>query len=162
MSSAASTILDKARHQAQLYASKQLHNTAAFWADKALSLSAGDASDLVLLASSLHSSGQHRRAVHALLSSPHLPRSSGLRYLAAKCYVSLQEWEEALLVLRTTDDEEEGEGEGSRGGGGGGDEWKDSVPCPTLGDVTAASLVVQGRAHEGIGSLQVQKYLHEI
>ena len=141
-----SSLLEKARNLVQIYAGKQLHNTAIFWADKALSLSAGDAGDLATLASLLHADGQHRRAVHALLSSPHLlSRSTGLRYLAAKCYVSLQEWEEALLVLKTPDEEEEDEDA----------ELADSAHCSQLGDVTAASLMLQGRAHEGLGSLQV-------
>ena len=141
-----SSLLEKARNLVQIYAGKQLHNTAIFWADKALSLSAGDAGDLATLASLLHADGQHRRAVHALLSSPHLlSRSTGLRYLAAKCYVSLQEWEEALLVLKTPDEEEEDEDA----------ELADSAHFSQLGDVTAASLMLQGRAHEGLGSLQV-------
>jgi anaphase-promoting complex subunit 6 len=139
-----SRLLDKARSQARLYASRQLHNTAIYWADKALSLSGGEAEDLATLASYLHASGQHRRAAHALRTSPLLPRSAGLRYLAAKCYLAVQEWEEALLLLRPGS-EQEGEGDG---------ELADSVKCEQLGDVTAASLLVQGQAHEALGSLQ--------
>ena len=143
------SLLEKSRSQAQLYANKQLHNTAIFWADKALSLSGGDSRDFATLASLLHSSGQHRRAVHLLLSSPHLPRSAGLRYLAAKAYLAVQEWEEVLLLLKPPSAEEEEEGEGEGG------DMADSVQCPQLGDVTAASLLLQGQAHEGLGSLQV-------
>lgn len=139
-----SLLLEKVRHQAQIYAGKQLHGAAIFWADKALSLSEGEANDLATLACLLHADGQHRRAVHALLSSPHLSRSAGLRYLAAKCYISLQEWEEALLALKTPEEDEEEDAE-----------LADSVHCSQLGDVTAASLMLQGRAHEGLGSLQV-------
>lgn len=138
------SLLEKARSQAQLYAARQLHNTAIFWADKALTLSDGDANDLATFSSLLHASGQHRRAVHALLSSPHLSRSSGLRYLLAKCYVAVQEWEEALLILKPPCDDFEGDAE-----------LTDAVKCPQLGDVTAASLLLQGQAHEGLGSLQV-------
>ena len=141
----ATALLDKARSQAQLYASKQLLNTAIFWADKALSLSEGDASDLATYSSLLHSAGQHRRAIHTLLSSPHLPRSAGLRYLLAKCYVAVQEWEEALLVLKPPSDDFERD-----------PELNDSVKCPQLGEVGAAALLLQGQAHEGLGSWQVE------
>lgn len=138
------SLLSKARSLAQLYASRQLHNSAIFWADKAHSLSGGDISDLTTYASLLHASGQHRRAIHSLLSSPLLSQSAGLRYLVAKCYVAVQEWEEALLILKPTGDDFEGD-----------PEQVDSVKCPHLGDVSAASLLLQGQAHEGLGSLQV-------
>ena len=138
------SLLEKARSLAQLYASKQLHNSAIFWADKAHSLSSGEATDLATYTSLLHASGQHRRAIHLLLSSPLLPQSAGLRYLAAKCYVAVQECEEAQLMLKPPGDEF-----------GGGSELTDSVKCPQLGDVRGATLLLQGQAHEGLGSLQV-------
>lgn len=141
-----SVLLDSARSQAQLYASKQLYNTAIFWADKALSLSGGDANDLATFCSCLHASGQHRRAIHALLSSAHLSKSAGLRYLAAKCYVAVQEWTEALLILKPSSDDHGLEGDS---------ELTDSVKVLQFGDVVAASLLLQGQAHEGLGSLQV-------
>lgn len=144
------SLLIKARSLAQLYASRQLLNSAIFWADKALSLSGGDISDLTTYASLLHASGQHRRAIHALLSSTLLSQSAGLRYLVAKCYVAVQEWEEALLILKPPSDDFEG-----------GPEQVDSVKCPPLGDVSAASLLLQGQAHEGLGSLQVT-YLYPV
>ena len=59
--------------------------------------------------------------------------------------MAVQEWEEALLILKPQSDDFEGDAE-----------LTDSVKCPQLGDVAAASLLLQGQAHEGLGSLQVR------
>ena len=138
------TLLEKARSLAQLYASKQLLNSAIFWADKTLSLSNGEATDLATYASLLYSSGQHRRAIHKLTASPFFSQSAALRYLTARCHVAVEEWEEALSILKPPSDEFQVTME-----------FTDTVKCPQLGDVHSASLLLQGEAHEGLGSIQV-------
>ena len=138
------SLLEKARSLAQLYASQQLLNSATFWADKALSLSNGEATDLATYASLLHSNGQHRRAIHKLTSSPFFTKSAALRYLAAKCHIAVEEWEEALSILKPPSDDFKMNAE-----------FTDTVKCPQLGDVCSASLLLQAKAHEGLGSIQV-------
>ena len=79
-----------------------------------------------------------------MLPSP--TRSSpALRYLAAKCHSACKEWEEAIALLKPTTDEFTASTS----------EQQDStVECQVIGNIRSASLVLQGIAYEGIGSLQ--------
>ncbi len=84
MSSGHQMLLEKARELTQQYTAKQLFSTAAYWADKAHSLSGGDPNDLAAYVQSLYHNQEYQRACHLLHSSPYLSKSSTLRYLAAQ------------------------------------------------------------------------------
>lgn len=77
-------MLATARNLVKQYTTKQLYSTALYWADKALSLSQGDANDLAAYVQALYNSGQYQRAVHKLKSNPALHYSPALKYLAAR------------------------------------------------------------------------------
>ena len=77
-------MLSKARALAANYTSKQLYSTALYWADKAFSLSAGEAEDLARYVQALYQCKQYQRAANIMHSSGLLPCSPGLCYLAAR------------------------------------------------------------------------------
>ena len=77
-------MLAKARKLVQQYTTKQLYDSAVYWADKALSLSSGDVQDLVAYVQALYNCGQHQRAIHVLQSTVALQHSRALKYLAAR------------------------------------------------------------------------------
>ena len=77
-------MLARARSLVQQYTTKQLYDSALYWADKALSLSCGDIQDLVVYVQALYHCGQHQRAIHVLQSTVALQHSKALKYLAAR------------------------------------------------------------------------------
>ena len=85
-------MLSKARSLVKQYCLKHMHDTALFWAEKALTLSSGDSTDLYTFAEILFVSGQFQRAIH-VLSVPGLLRSPNVRYLVARCYAACKDWE---------------------------------------------------------------------
>lgn len=82
MSQGSKQLLSKARSLVKQYTEKQLYLSAAYWADKALSLSEGDPNDLATYAQALCRCKDYQRASHLLHSSNLLSSSPALRYLA--------------------------------------------------------------------------------
>ena len=146
-------MLSKARALVQEYTAKQLYDTALFWADKALTLSDGDITDLSVYTQALYHCGQYQRAVHVLQSNPLLNHSPALKYLAAKCHAASKEWEDVLALLKPPVDDF-GEDSGQQ----------EPIKCPAIGNVQSASLVLQGTAYEGLGNLHdaVECYKHAL
>eukprot|EP00731_Ephydatia_muelleri_P000468 Em0001g468a len=137
-------MLERLRALVQEYVSKQLYESAQFWADKVLTLSDGDPSDLATYGQVLYSRGHYQRAAHILEGSPHLMRSAALRYLTAKCYAASKQWEQVLSILEP---QEETQDQGDQ------QEGPDSIHVPSLGNVESASMLLQGLAHEGLGNI---------
>ncbi len=138
-------MLAKVRSLVNQYLSKQLNDTALFWADKALTLSKGDVNDLAAYAQTLHLCGQYRRAIHLLESQPVFPQSSGLKYLAARSHAACKEWEEVIALLKPPVDDYSIDQEQSEA---------EIASCTSLGDVRSASFVLLGQAYDGLGSTQ--------
>ncbi|RKP10680.1 hypothetical protein THASP1DRAFT_11660, partial [Thamnocephalis sphaerospora] len=77
---------------------QHLYESAAFWGDKAMSMS-GDPNDVFWLAHIYFRTGQYSR-VEQLLSREHLLDTSVVcRFLAAQCLIKLEKWSEALEIL---------------------------------------------------------------
>ena len=138
-------MLEKLRALVQEYVAKQLYESAQFWADKVLTLSDGDPSDLATYGQVLYNRGHYQRAAHILVSSPHLVRSAALRYLTAKCYAASKQWEQVLSILEPQDEAQDHQGDEQEG--------SDSVHVPSLGNVESASMLLRGLAHEGLDNI---------
>ena len=77
------------------------------------------------------------------MSSP-TNSSPALKYLAAKCHSACKEWEEVVALLKPAADEFTASSF----------EHKDeTIECQAIGNIRSASLVLQGIAYEGMGSL---------
>ncbi|GBF89495.1 anaphase-promoting complex subunit 6 [Raphidocelis subcapitata] len=77
---------------------KHLYGTAVFFADKLVSLTDYGAGDVFLLAQTYYVSHQFRRAA-MLLRQHGLMEDVRFRYLAAKCFAEVGEWDEVLALL---------------------------------------------------------------
>ena len=78
------------------------------------------------------------------MSSPSYS-SPALKYLAAKCHSACKEWDEVIALLKPTEDEFTASGF---------EQKDDAIECEAIGNVRSASLVLQGIAYEGMGSLE--------
>ena len=140
------SVLERARRLAEDYCSKLLPDSAVFWAEKAILLSGGEVDDVILYCQSLYASGQYKRAAHYLQNSTLLSQSSALRYLAARCLAACKAWEEVIGLLQSNPMEEmcveTGEDE------------KEDIPSKRLGNVTAPTHVLLGKAYEFTGNTQ--------
>ena len=93
------SLIEKSRNLAQDYIRSHQPQCAAFWAEKALTLSNGDPNDTVLLAQALFELTQYKRAIHLLSKSEVDAKTELFRYLVAKCHAECEEWSEALEAL---------------------------------------------------------------
>eukprot|EP00873_Tetraselmis_striata_P027901 jgi/Tetstr1/448165/TSEL_035456.t1 len=99
---------EQLRSLAQDCLEKHIYSSAAFFADKLVTLSGGrQPGDVYLLAQTLFVSQQYRRTLHLLQRSGLVEADGRFRYLAAKCQAQCGEWEECLTTL--------GDGEGEEG-----------------------------------------------
>ena len=96
---------------------KHLFSSAAYWADKAVSLSkgrtrswflklqqftscpSGDPQDVYTLAKTYMLTQQYHRAVNLLIQAELVHRNLCCRYLAGYCYAQVKDWNEALELL---------------------------------------------------------------
>ncbi|CAD7705302.1 unnamed protein product [Ostreobium quekettii] len=78
---------------------KHLYTSAVFYADKLVTLSGSDPSDVYMLAQAYFVSKQFRRAIVLLKAESLLEKDQRFRYLAARCLAESKEWDECLQVL---------------------------------------------------------------
>ncbi|KAK9828405.1 hypothetical protein WJX81_004996 [Elliptochloris bilobata] len=83
---------------------KHMYESAAFYADKLVTVSDGAPGDVYVLAQALYMGRQWRRALALLRSAGLVEADVRGRYLAARCLAEVREWEECLLVLGGWDD----------------------------------------------------------
>ncbi|XP_062521450.1 cell division cycle protein 16 homolog [Corticium candelabrum] len=101
--------LQRARALVRYYLDRHLYDTAAFWADKAVSISRGCAEDVFTLAQSLFLAGRYRRAALLLKSKGLVQCHLICRYLVAKCHAQCGEWKSVIDVLDILIDETDSE-----------------------------------------------------
>eukprot|EP00730_Choanoeca_flexa_P008179 TRINITY_DN12454_c0_g2_i3.p1 TRINITY_DN12454_c0_g2~~TRINITY_DN12454_c0_g2_i3.p1 ORF type:complete len:591 (+),score=125.98 TRINITY_DN12454_c0_g2_i3:29-1801(+) len=96
-------VLDQIRQLVQVNIEKAQFNSAAYWADKAVSLSNGANDDVYLLARMYFLTQQYERAVNLLEQYTLIQSNLCCRYLAGLCYAEDQAWKEALDIVGVDD-----------------------------------------------------------
>ncbi|XP_060600102.1 cell division cycle protein 16 homolog [Ruditapes philippinarum] len=91
--------LTRLRERVKEYIDKHHYDSAAFWADKLVSLSNGAVEDVYWYAQTLYSTGQYHRAAKCILNRKLHKNNMCCRYLAAKCHYECKEYQEALAIL---------------------------------------------------------------
>lgn len=84
---------------------KHLYGSAIFFADKLTSLSECAPADVFTLAQAFYMDKQYRRALTLLRGTDLVEQDVRFRYLAAKCLVECQEWEECLKMVGGWEDD---------------------------------------------------------
>lgn len=140
---------DRVRRLAENYSKRQQPLSARFWAEKAMLLSENALEDVVLYCQTLYDCGEYRRAASILQNNPLLHKSSALRYMAAKCLVACESWDETVALLKPEagaepyhtlkldDDVDEPD-----------------LVSKRLGDTTAPAQILLGRAHAALGNIK--------
>eukprot|EP00850_Spirogloea_muscicola_P001738 SM000006S19503 [mRNA] locus=s6:1138818:1144930:- [translate_table: standard] len=118
---------------------KHLPASAAFFADKAVTLSGGAPEHVYLLAEAHHAGGHHRRALQLLRQRGLLRANIRFRYLAAKCLEASKDWEECLAMLGEDMDVEEDNGA-----------LHDNGRAGREIDIVAAACLLRGNAYHAL------------
>ncbi|RZF38992.1 hypothetical protein LSTR_LSTR003735 [Laodelphax striatellus] len=91
--------IDEYRKLVRTYIDLHLYNSALFWADKVVSLSGGEPSDIYWLAHCMFLMKQYHRA-SLLIKNKGLDKTNKLcQYLAARCLLEAKELSEALAIV---------------------------------------------------------------
>ena len=146
------SLLEKARNLAQDYIRSHQPQCAAFWADKAHTLSNGDPNDTFLLAQALFASKQYKRAMHLLSRNEVAGKTELFRYLVAKCHAECGEWSDVLEALEdpsncsvvetALDSGEQYEG------------MSQSICLFSTSNLVSATQLLKGKAHEALGNVE--------
>lgn len=147
------SLIEKSRNLAQDYIRSHQPQCAAFWADKAHTLSNGDPNDTVLLAQALFALKQYKRAIHLLSKNEVAVKTELFRYLVAKCHAECEEWSEALEALEdpsgssmetTLESEQSKEQDG----------MSDSICLFSTSNLASAIQLLKGYANEALGNVE--------
>ena len=140
---------DRVRRLAEDYLKRQQPRSAIFWAEKAMLLSENKLEDVILYCQTLYDCGEYRRGASLLQNNPLLHKSSALRYMAAKCLVACESWEETIFLLKP-----ETEAELNHTLKFDEDEAEPDLTSKRLGNTKASSQILLGQAHKALGNIK--------